>query len=297
MILDYLIGILIFVFGLCIGSFLNCVIYRLPDESPTGHSDGPATMPAKRALGGERSLLRKLQGRSFCPSCKHVLSWKDLAPVFSFIFLCGKCRYCHKKISIQYPLVEAVTGLVFFLIYYFFISQGSTVNFTGMKFTVYLNLAFLFYVSSVLIIIFVYDLKHYIIPDKILFPAIGIAFVYRIFQNLSPVSIGGYFSAALIGSGFFLFIFLISGGRWIGFGDVKLAILLGLILGFPNILAGLFLAFFLGAIIGIILMIFGKSAGWRIKSEIPFGPFLITGTFIALFFGNAIINWYLKFLV
>jgi len=297
----------VFIFGLCIGSFLNCVIYRteLQENMPKGS-------PRRKAV----SFLR---GKSFCPHCKHTLSWQDLFPVFSFLFLGGKCRYCRKKISWQYPIVELFSGLIFLLISNFVIFSKSSVipslignpgtsqtlwisAFAGMT-----SLLFLFYVSSSLIIIFVYDLKHYIIPDKILFPAIIITLVYRIldFGNLNlfriwnlgfwiSAPILNYLLAVLIASGFFLAIFLISRGRAMGFGDVKLAVLMGFLLGLPNILVSLFLAFFFGAIIGVILMVFGrKSADWRMKSEIPFGPFLIAGTFMAMFWGSQIIQWYL----
>lgn len=251
--------IFIFLFGLAIGSFLNCVIFRLalPNFS------------IRKNLGG--------LSRSFCPQCRHILSWLDLFPIFSFLFLKGKCRYCSKKISIQYPLVELATGIIFLLI---FNPQNI------------INSVFMFYVSSSLIVIFIYDLKHYLIPDAVLLPAIAASIVYRIleFLNFRNWDLFGIW-AAIIGSGFFLFIFLISKGRWMGFGDVKLAVLLGLITGFPNILVALFLAFFFGAIIGIILMANGKK---KLKSEIPFGPFLISGTFIAIFWGDKIIEWYFK---
>jgi prepilin signal peptidase PulO-like enzyme (type II secretory pathway) len=195
----------------------------------------------------------------------------------------GKCRYCKKKISWQYPIVEIATALIFLLI---------------LAFSHYalLNIVFLFYVFSVLIIIFVYDLKHYLIPDKVLFPAIIIAFLFRILNLFRISDFGfriftGYIAAIIIAAGFFLFIFLISRGKWMGFGDVKLAVLLGLVLGFPNILVGLFLAFLFGAIIGVIIMALKKKG---LKSEIPFGPFLIAGTFVALLWGQQIINWYLS---
>ncbi len=262
MYINYLIGGFTFILGLCIGSFLNCVIYRLESE-------------------------KSLKGRSFCPHCKHGLSWNDLFPVFSFLFLGGKCRYCKTKITVQYPLVEIATGLIFLLI---FSALGGPA--LGWKF---LNLFFLFYVASALIIIFIYDLKHYIIPDKVLFPAIIITFVYQLFSALGgPASgwkISNYLLAVLVASGFFLLIFLISKGRAMGFGDVKLAILMGLLLGWPNIIVALFLAFFFGAIIGVILMVKQKKS---LKSEIPFGPFLITGTFIALLWGQQLVGWYMN---
>lgn len=291
-----------FIFGLIIGSFLNCVIYRLEKEE-------------------------KLTGRSYCPHCKYTLRWQDLIPVFSFLFLRGKCKYCAKKISWQYPLVEISTALVFLIIFnyqFFRLRQGfggqaifnefSTFNF--------INLFFLFYIASVLIVIFVYDLKYYLIPDNVLFPAIIITFIYRIldFSYLDLIgnwklesnlresllaqgnfaTISNFLLAAFIASAFFLSIYLVSRGKWMGFGDCKLAILLGLILGFPNILVGLFLSFFLGAIIGVGLMIFNPSTSSGrvkkgLKSQIPFAPFLITGTFLAMFFSDRIIQLYLKY--
>jgi len=171
--------------------------------------------------------------------------------------------------------VELATGFVFVLAFYFAHS----------------NIIFLFYVLSVLVIIFVYDLKHYEIPDKILLPAIVITFLYSIIfsWHLMP----NFLSAGAISAGFFFTVFLISKGKWMGFGDVKLALLMGLLLGLPNVLTALFLAFFLGAIIGIILMIFHKKG---LKSEISFGPFLVLGTITSLFYGQVIIQWYLNFL-
>jgi prepilin signal peptidase PulO-like enzyme (type II secretory pathway) len=257
----------------------------------------------KMPAGPGRKAVSFLRGKSFCPHCEHTLSWRDLFPVLSFLFLKGKCRYCKKRISVQYPLVELMTGLLFLLIF-----NHSTERFALMLgFSDYsqiiasvfnfINLALLFYISSVLIIIFIYDLKHYIIPDKVLLPAIAITVVYDFFVPCSMFHVPcliNYFLAAIIASTFFLIIFLISKGRAMGFGDVKIAVLMGLLLGLPNVLVALFLAFFFGAIIGIILMVFKKK---RLKSEIPFGPFLITGTFIALLWGNQLVNWYLRMFV
>jgi len=206
------------------------------------------------------------------------LHWKDLFPVFSFLFLGGKCKYCRKKISWQYPIVEISTALMFLLIFNF-------VNFN------FVNLIFLFYISAPLIAIFIYDLKHYIIPDKILLPAIIITLVFRFLIFYAFLK---YVLAALIAAGFFFIIFFFSKGRAMGFGDVKLAVLMGLLLGWPNILVALFLAFFFGAVVGLVLMILKKKG---LKSKMPFGPFLIIGTFLALFWGQELINWYLKLLL
>jgi prepilin signal peptidase PulO-like enzyme (type II secretory pathway) len=285
--------IFIFCFGLVVGSFLNCVIYRLEkNESFFG-------------------------GRSYCPNCKHKLSWQDLIPILSFIELKGKCRYCKQKISWQYPIVETVTALLFLLIFnsqFLWIEQSSRlpVGLLSKQFPIsnfyFLFSIFYFLISACfLIIIFVYDLRHYIIPDEIIFPAIALPILYRVFEVLKfdhwnlfknlKLEIGNFqpllnpFLSAILASAFFLVIFLISRGKWLGFGDVKLALFMGLFLGFPNILVALFLAFFIGAIIGLGLILGKKKT---LKSEVPFGPFLVAGIFIAFFWGNNLINWYLN---
>ncbi len=234
------------------GSFLNCIIYRLQ----TGEGF--------------------LKGRSFCPYCKHELSWPDLIPVFSFLLLKGKCRYCQKPISIQYPLVELATALIFLLIFVFNIQYS----------------IFYILISCFLIIIFVYDLKHYIIPDKIVYPAIILTLIFNFqFTIFNQFSIFQFSILSAVGAAaFFGALVLVSRGEWMGVGDIKLAFLMGLVLGWPNILVALFLAFFIGAIIGLGLIILGKKT---LKSEVPFGPFLVAGTFIALFWGEKIINWYI----
>ena len=234
-------ALIVFLFGLAVGSFLNCVIYRLEKN---------------------KSFLK---GRSFCPNCRHKLSWQDLIPIFSFLFLKGKCRYCQKNISFQYPVVELATGILFVLCFLFHAPY------------------YLFIIIPFLVVIFVYDLKHCLIPDKVIYPAILIALIFNFTNWLS----------ALSAAAFFLTIVLISRGRWMGIGDISLGFLMGLLLGFPNILLSLFLAFAIGAIIGLGLIAAGKKS---LKSEVPFGPFLIAATLIAIFWGEKIINWYLNLL-
>jgi prepilin signal peptidase PulO-like enzyme (type II secretory pathway) len=272
--MEILIYFSIFLLGLVVGSFLNCIIYRLETS---------------------QSFLR---GRSFCPHCRHILSWQDLIPLLSFFILKGKCRYCRKPISFQYPLVELATGLIFLLIFHFqLISTLSQ----------FITTLYLFIISSFLIIIFVYDLKHYIILDKVIYPAIGIAALYRLLEVLNlgywnlfenwKFEIGNLpllinpIASAFFASLFFLLIVMVSRGAWMGVGDIKLAFLMGLVLGWPNILTALFSAFLIGAIIGIVLIILGEKS---LKSEVPFGPFLVTGTFIALFLGQEIVNFYVQ---
>ena len=216
-----------------------------------------------------------LTGRSFCPKCKHVLAWYDLMPVLSFLLLGGKCRHCQKKISFQYPLVEIAVALLFLAIFYYRLP------------------VFSYFLSLFLIVIFIYDLKHYLILDKVIYPAIGLTLIYDLLRfdlftnwNLLISAIGA--------SGFFLLIVLASRGKWMGVGDIKLAFLMGLILGWPNILVALFFAFFSGATIGVGLVLAQRKS---FKSEVPFGPFLVAGTLVAMFYGQALINWYLNLYV
>ncbi len=269
----------IFITGLAIGSFLNVVIYRMEN--------------------GE-DIVRD---RSHCMDCKHNLAWYDLVPVFSFLILGGKCRYCGKKISMQYPLVELITGVLFVVAFGFWNLGFDWVLDFGIWDLIKLSY-FLFLISS-LIVIFVYDLKHYIIPDKIVYTAIIISIVYLLlgFLNFSNwdlfrISDFGFrifspFVAAFLAAGFFLAIVLLTNGRGMGGGDVKLAFLMGLVLGWPKILLALFLAFTLGAVCGIILMILKKK---NFKSEIPFGPFLVIGTLVAMFWGEKVVKWYGNYL-
>lgn len=260
------------------GSFLNCVVYRMENK---------------------KSFLR---GRSFCPKCKHTLAWHDLIPIFSFLSLKGRCRYCKEKIAIQYLLVEMATGALLILNFKFLIfNQFFIFNFEFLIITAYLIL-----INSLLVVIFIYDLKHYIIPDNIVFSAIAVAFLgdlfgffnfrhldffknfdfgFRIFENFKMPLI-----AAISAGGFFFLMWLISRGEWLGFGDVKLALFMGLFLGWPNVLTALFFAFISGSVIGLFLIVAQKK---KMKSQVPFGPFLIAGTFFALFWGEKIINWYL----
>ena len=253
--MSYLFGIIIFLFGSAIGSFLNVVICRLE----TGEG-----------------IVKK---RSHCPKCGQVLAWYDLMPLVSFFMLRGKCRYCGKKISWQYPLVEIATGLLFVLVavkLFPELVEGSknlafdfapaalrSGNIPGFFYGLWV-IGYWLYVVCSLIVIFVYDLRHYIIPDKVVFPAMIMSLVFRFLEslakafdfaslrsgnNLYPELIEGfkitapYFLAAFAASAFFAALIVITRGRGMGWGDVKLAFLMGLILGWSNILIALFLAF------------------------------------------------------
>ena len=261
-----LIYLFIFLLGLSVGSFLNVVIHRLETKEPI------------------------IKSRSRCPKCGTVLKWFDLIPLVSFIWRKGRCGYCNKKISWQYPLVELATGLLFL----FVILNTSHLRGTGSvkNLSILLQdpsltfrMTFHLIIVSLLIVIFVYDLKHYLIPDKIIYPAVGIAFLYSLF--IIHNSLFNHFISAFLAGGFFLSFVLISKGRWMGLGDVKLAFLMGLVLGWPNILMALFLSFASGAIVGLGLIAFGKK---KLKSEVPFGPFLVAGTIFILLYGSQLIT-------
>jgi len=148
------------------------------------------------------SLKSIIKPRSFCPNCRSSIKWVDNIPLISFLMLRGKCRHCQKSISWQYPLVEFSTGLLFAWLYTVF---GLTPIFFS-----------LVIFTSFLIILFVYDARYYIIPDQISLPAIVIAFIVNIFLGVSWLNL---LIGMVLGAGFFLFQFLISGGRWIGGGD------------------------------------------------------------------------------
>ena len=259
--------IVIFIFGLLIGSFLNAVIYRL-------HS-------------GEGIV----KTRSHCVKCGHVLTWRELVPIFSFIIQKGRCRACSARISLQYPFVELATAILFVLVLF---SHGGSP--AGGQF---FSLVYLLIISSLLIVIFVYDLKHYIIPDKIVYPAIMVSGIWYLVSSIFLDSYTKYSIVDIIYSpvgafAFFAAIFFVSKGKWLGFGDVKLVFFMGLLLGWPGILVALFAAFMLGGIMGLGLIATGKK---NMKSQVPFGPVLVVGTFAALFWGEEIVRWYLGLFV
>jgi len=242
--------ILIFIIGLVFGSFLNVVIFRLAKK----HSF--------------------LKGRSYCPKCNHRLEAGDLIPLFSFIFQKGKCRYCKKKISLVYPLVELATGLAFLLI---FINLGFS-----LKFFIYLVYA------CFLIIIFVYDLRYNLILDKVTVPAMILAILADIMLKVPFFSV---LFGVIIGGGFFFIQFAASRGRWIGGGDIRLGVLMGLILGYEKMIAALAIAYLVGALVALFLLVTKKK---KLRSKLPFGTFLTLSTLIVLLYGNQIIDWYLS---
>lgn len=253
--------------GLMVGSFLNMVIHRL-------HS-------------GESMVL----SRSHCTKCKHILTWYELIPILSFFAQRGRCRSCSKGISVQYPFVELAVAALFGLLAYrsaplFFALEGGTIFLA-------LQLGLSAFIISGLVVIFVYDLRHYLIPDVVLAPitaaAVALVAIEGAAQGALLARLGESLVAALGAGAFFLALFLISKGRWMGFGDVKFVVFMGLLLGASHTATALFIAFISGAIIGIVLIATRRK---QLKSQVPFAPFLIIGTVAAWLWGEALVRWY-----
>ncbi|MCK5600244.1 prepilin peptidase [Candidatus Pacearchaeota archaeon] len=250
MIFPYVIALLI---GLGFGSFASVVIHRLHSKE-----------------GGI------FWGRSKCPRCQHTLNAIDLIPVFGFIINKFKCRYCSKRISYRYPVLELTMGSAF-AITTFMIGLGNP-----------LLLAYFLLLTFVFVTISFYDIFFQEIPDELSIPTIllsGIVGYFAHLHSLSSLGIG--FTIPVL---FFGILFFGSQGRWLGGGDLRVGAIMGFVLGWPNILVGMFLGYLLGSIYSAFGLISGKLSR---KSPIPFGPFLFGGTYIAIFWGNHIVNWYL----
>lgn len=250
--------------GLCFGSFVNALVWRIH----TG-----------------RDWVR---ARSQCPKCHHELAWYDLVPLFSFLSLRGKCRYCHKPISWQYPIVEAATALTFVVSYYYW---------SGGVFGVgdWVLLVTWLATSVGLVALLVYDVRWMILPNRIIYPTLAIAASGRLIYILSfepskPRALAAWLLSVAIASGLFWIIFMVSRGRWIGYGDVRLGLILGTVLAdSAQSVLMIFTAAVLGSLVAIPLLLSGKKS---ISSRLPFGPFLIVGTFFVLIYGQSVINWY-----
>jgi leader peptidase (prepilin peptidase)/N-methyltransferase len=243
------------IFGLIIGSFLNAVVYRI-------------------------NAVESLMERSHCPHCKKRVRWFDNVPLLSFILLSAKCRDCGEKISWQYPAVELLTGLMFALLgnYFFNVNISSSWTLT----------AFYLIVFAILMVIFVYDFKYMEIPMLVLWIGVGTSLAYFLFadfQNFKTMT--SFFElrttsgllAAMVAGGFFWSLAAYSKETWMGYGDAYLGILVGLIVGWPNILGALMLSFTIGALISVVLILVQRKT---MKSQVPFAPFLISGTFLAI---------------
>ncbi len=245
--------LLAFLTGLCFGSFASVIIHRLYNEQ-----------------GGF------FMGRSKCPKCKHTLGPKDLFPVFSFLLSGFKCRYCRKPIPFTYPILELTMGTAFAITTYW----AGIDNLWALSY--FLFLTFIFVTISF------YDILYLEIPDSLSLPTIVLAGLAGVFVPLHPMGSLGLGLAVPVA--FFATLFLASRGRWLGGGDIRIGAIMGLVLGWPKILIGLFLAYLIGSLFSAIGLATRKI---HLKSAIPFGPFLFLGTYIAMIWGDQIMNWYL----
>jgi leader peptidase (prepilin peptidase) / N-methyltransferase len=261
------------ILGLCFGSFTNALVWRIHEQAK----------PKKKRVAKDRELSIT-RGRSMCPQCQHLLAWYDLLPVLSWIGLRGKCRYCMRSISPQYPLVELFTALLFVVSYY---NWPYALNGQG---TVLFAFWLVFLVGFMALT--VYDLRWMLLPDRIVFPMQGLALVYTAVR----IALNGNYRSLILGAilavvcmaGLFYTLFQVSKGKWIGGGDVKLAVVLGLLVGGPlESLLVIFLASLLGSLVSIPLLLRGKA-----KMRIPFGPLLIIATIIVYLFGATLLSWY-----
>ncbi len=254
--------LMVFVFGLLFGSFLNVVIFRIDELETIWLS------------------------RSHCPKCRHILAWYDLIPFFSFVILKTRCRYCQKSISWQYPLVEIGTALVISLSYLFLVTSGRITIWEFMP---------LILVLGTWVVIFVYDLKTMTIPMEILIAGIAFSLIYLLIRfdyALLEQSLIAAISMALVP-----LVIIILGKIFIkkdvmGAGDIFLAFSLGLLLTLETGLLTLVTSFIIGGIISLALILL-KKVKLGSYQEIAFGPFLITGAIISLWWGNDILKWFL----
>ncbi len=256
--------LIIIVLGLLVGSYLNSWMWRVRHHEWT------------------------FGGRSKCVHCGRELAWYENIPLISFIALQGKCRTCNGVIPVDYFLVELVTPLLLVGVTYYhlnFVSLHSWHYFRDIFFTI------------LLISVFVYDFKYMEIRSGVVYGGTIVALItnFLILQssNLQSVYSSQFIAnsviAMAVGGGLFLLQYIISKGKWIGGGDVRLGVMMGALLGWPNILVALFLAYVFGTVVAVPLLIFKKK---NMKAEVPFGTFLAVGTFVTLLWGPIMVEWY-----
>ena len=257
MLLPYLIEMFIFLMGLCIGSFLNVCIYRLPESKSIVHP------------------------RSMCPNCDTRIPFYDNIPLFSYLWLKGKCRRCKVKISMRYPMVELLGGLVALGTYLRF---GLTIE----------TLIYYVFIAALLVVTFI-DLDHRIIPDVITLPGIPICFAASF--ALPAITYKDALLGILVGGGSLFLVAwvytLLTKKEGMGGGDIKLLAMMGAIVGWKGVLFTIFVASLVGTLAGFAVMLQSRKG---MKLAVPFGPFLSIGAIIYIFFGTQLISWYFNIL-
>ena len=247
-----MVQVFLLILGAAIGSFLGVVSYRLPKKESINFPP------------------------SHCSHCRHRLMWYDLIPIFSYLSLGGRCRYCKERISLTTLFIEVWSALLFVFIYSLFPNLSV------------FELIYYLFIGSIFTIIFFTDFQYGIIPFQITFLG-GIAVLIYLLATFSPWVFLIHFLSALGAFLTFLFLFLITRGKGMGFGDVILVAFMGLFLGFPYIGFALYIAFLTGALISLILVVMGSK---KLRHDtIPFGPFLVIGTFTSFFYGREILEF------
>ncbi|KKU44045.1 MAG: Type 4 prepilin-like protein leader peptide-processing enzyme [Parcubacteria group bacterium GW2011_GWA2_46_7] len=281
-----------FLFGSAIGSFINVVVYRLRPEVS----------------------IENINGRSHCDSCKKTLRWYELIPILSFILQKGKCRRCRKIIPAQYCCIEICTGAVFALLAWRLLRIFPMVYGTSSWWWGVGLIGLWWVIATVLMAVSSYDFSYYLIPDIFLYALIGFGVVINGYYVLLVRYVPAFPSKGIVFSdtfGYFMgrnefsllsvvwgvlfcvgvigVAYVLSRGKAMGFGDVLLAVWLGLVLGWPDSLVGILLGFVSGTIVSLILIVFGKKT---MKDIVPFGPFLVFGTFLAVLFSDTMVQGY-----
>lgn len=247
------------ILGLIVGSFLTAFSYRFENN------------------------MSIAKGRSICPNCKKQIEWYDNIPVISYLLLDGKCRKCSKKISIRYPLIELMTAVVFLAVslVYFNCLANSNILCKTTEYLGFITLPYFLLIAALLLLIFVIDMEHQIIPDLFTFTLLILVMLPITlipFDDIYARLFAGFVPSVIL-----LILALITKGKGMGLGDVKFAIPAGMLAGWPGTLYWLYLSFLTGAVVGIILLLVGKAS---MKSKIAFGPFLVFSLIVTILFGD-----------
>ncbi len=264
--MDIIISVYLFMLGLSLGSFALAMVDRMKTNRDW------------------------VKGRSACEFCKQTLKPIDLVPVFSWLSTGGKCRYCRKKLPVVYPITEVIVGLAFVLSYIFWPYELSS--------SFVLIAQFIVWLCAVVVLtgLFLFDIRWFLLPNKLIRPLILLGLIWMVLdilnQGLSSGIIINYILAVLIGAGLFLLFYVVSKGKWIGDGDIRLGVAIGLFTGSPF---EAWLTIFIASVLGILAAIPAikkTKKQKRMKMKIPFGPVLIIGLYITVLCGAQIIEWY-----
>jgi prepilin signal peptidase PulO-like enzyme (type II secretory pathway) len=289
-----LVGIVLGLFGLGLGSFAGAMVWRLRarqlvEDKAAGESVDNKEL--KQLLSLTRATFTT--DRSHCLHCHHPLAWYDLLPLVSWMSTKGECRYCQAKIGWFEPIIELSVAVVFVISYLVWPDILGLSLFSTLQFALWLGAVVL------LAILFAYDLKWFLLPNLAMFPLIGIAAAFALLevvgsQDIAATILNIFFAIAIL-SGMYLLLWVMSKGRWIGFGDVKLGLALALLLADWKLA---FVALFAANLVGCLVVAPGLITGKLTRSSrVPFGPLLIIGGVFAMLFGDSIVSWYLQVLL